>query len=213
MRKIFCVIAAVFVLLPLAAQDFNPAAGPLEGVWKSEDEDEAEVIIFVGNLILVKDDWDDSYEVLPGMIYKNGEALGPVVETDFGGYEDYETLFSYKLSGNTLKIIAEDDDEESYVKAPDDILRNKSRLEGIWAFSYQNPYNSEEAGELLWIFTGGLIIAAMKTDSSFQYAEAIEFTSTDATITAMDDTISYTLSGNELTLTDGDETLVFTRRR
>jgi hypothetical protein len=208
MKKIFYAFAALLALLPpaLSAQDFNPARGPLEGVWENE-EDYEEVIVFIGNLILERN-WDSTYEVYPGMVYKNGEAFA--MEPDL---EETEHMFSYKLSGNTLKII-DGDDEISYTKSRDDILRNKGPLEGIWEAPYRNPDNPDEIWQYAWIFSGELMIATMKSEFYTDYMAAeFSYSDLDNTLTAEGDTISCKVSGDLMTLTDGPATMQLTRKR
>lgn len=209
MKKIFCFIAAVLVLLPpaLRAQEFDPARGPLEGVWENED-DEEDVIIFIGNLALQRN-WDETYDVMPGMVYRNGEAYS---QTD----PEPEYMFDYTVSGNTLTLTDEYDDVTSYKRSNNAILQNKSRLEGVWSGPYQNPNDADEIFELSWIAIGGLLIESVKDDFSIDYSDAIEFvySASDNTITAMGNTISCMVSGDEMTLTPDDSiTVVLTRRR
>jgi hypothetical protein len=203
MKKIFCLIAAVLVLLPpaLRAQEFDPARGPLEGVWENE-EDEEDVLIFVGNLFLEKD-WDSTYSVYPGIEYANGKARSSAEPDD---------VFNYKLSGNSLTLTDEYDDVTRYKRSDNAILQNKSRLEGVWTTAYSE---SGMTAVMTWIFIGQLVIMSMETDSFTEYAPGFEFTYSDAdhTMTAMDDTISCVLSGDTLTLSDDDESFVLTRRK
>jgi hypothetical protein len=209
MKKI-CLIAAVLVLLPLAlsAQEFNPAGGPLEGVWENETDDE-EVIIFIGNLILEKN-WDSTYDVVPGMVYRNGEAYS-LAESESG---EPEYMFSYKLSGSTLEFTDKTDEYDEirrFKRAGDSILRNKSPLEGSWAGSYPGDIT----GVFTWIFAGELLIMSLETDSYTEYSDGLEFvySDVDKTLTAMEDSISCEVSGDVMTLGDEDDTLVLTRKR
>jgi hypothetical protein len=209
MKKILCSIAAALVLLPLAlqAQDFNPARGPLEGVWKDESN---ATIIFVGNLVL-EPSWDSVYDVMPGVIYRNNEILGP----DDPGSEQtgYSAICSYELSGNTLKLTGDDGYEEVYVRSGDDILRSKSRLEGVWAAPYSDPDYPGISADMTWIFTGRLMIMMLQSDSVSQCAAA-EFSCSDEAIILEDgSSMSYTISGNVLTLIgDSDDTFVLTKK-
>jgi hypothetical protein len=210
MKRIFCVIAAVLVLLPpvLAAREFNPAKGPLEGVWENE-EDEEEVLIFTGNLVLEKSWRDSGYEVYPGMVYTNGEAYS---EADPESGPEY--MFGYKVSGNTLELTDEYDDVTKYKRSGDAILQNKSRLEGIWEGSLQNPDNPDLIVEFAYIFLGELMIASMKLESYTEYmAAGFSYSDLDNTLSSMDDTISCTVSGDAMTLTDGSVTVVLARKR
>jgi hypothetical protein len=214
MKKILCFIAAALVLLPLvlSAQEFDPARGPLEGVWKNETDD-AGVIIFIGNLILTSEG-NFTYNVMPGIRYRDGEILVP----DEPGSEqmEYYTI-SYELSGNTLKLI-NDGYEEIYVQSGDGLLQNKSRLEGVWTTLYRDPDSPEIAANLTWIFTGVLMIMSVQSDlfGPARLYQAAEFSCSDEVITGPDDfTIPYTLSGDVLTLMvglSGIDTIVLTRK-
>jgi hypothetical protein len=209
MKKIFYSAMTFFFLLPLAlsAQEFNPAAGPLEGIWINKD-DEEELIIFVGNLFLEKDG-ESTYMVLPGMKYRNGKAQSSA-EPDYA--------FNYKLSGNTLTLTDEYDDDTIYKRSGDGILQNKSALEGIWTAPYSD---SDITGVMTWICVGRLVIMSMEilaeTDSLNRHEYmGFEFTysDTDNTITLMGDSVSCKVSGNTMTLSgDGGESLVFTRKK
>jgi hypothetical protein len=206
MKKIY-VIAAVFVLLPLAlwSQEFNPAKGPLEGVWENET-DEENVLIFTGNLMLEKD-WDSTYDVTP-MVYRNGEAYG-LMDPD---YDEY--MFTYRLSGTTLEITDQYEEFRSFKRSGDAILQNKSPLEGIWKGSLQNPDNPDEIVTETYIFTGELMIILLEIDSYTEYM-GLEFVYSDVdnTLTAMDDSVSCKVSGDTMTLSDEKITIVFTRER
>jgi hypothetical protein len=201
MKKIFYLIAAVLVLLPsaLSAQEFNPARGPLEGVWEIEDE---EVIIFIGNLILQKNIRASFYDVIPGMVYRNGKAFGSA---------EYDVMFDYELSENTLTLITEGE-EIIYTKSRDDILQNKGPLEGIWKSAASDSDTTET---LIWIITGALLIEATETDSYTAYGGGLEFiySDVDDTITAMDETISCAVSGGTMTLTSDSQAVVLIRER
>jgi hypothetical protein len=168
MKKVFCLIAAALVLLPLAlsAQEFNPARSPLEGAWEAQD---GEVIIFVGNLILQKDIWASFYDIMPGMVYRNGKAFGPAEPN--GVQTEYDFMFDYKLSENTLKIFI-DGDELIYTKSRDDMLQNKGPLEGIWKSAVSDSDTTET---LIWIITGELLIQANEADSYTKYEGGLEF--------------------------------------
>jgi hypothetical protein len=203
MKKNFCLIAAVMVLLPLAlsAQEFNPAAGPLEGVWENETDDE-DVIIFIGNLALGKNS-DATYLVYPGMEYGNGEAYS-LAEPKY--------TFNYKLSGNILTLTDEYDYNTNYKRSSDAILQNKGPLEGIWTAVYSY---SDITAVMTWICIGQLLIMSVEADSFTKYMDGFEFiySDTDHTMTAMNDTISCVLSGDTMTMGDDDESFVFTRRK
>jgi hypothetical protein len=202
MKKIFCSVVVFLFLLPLAlsAQKFKAARGPLEGVWENET-DEEDVIIFTGNLILEKN-WDSTYSVYPGMEYRNGKVQSSA---------EPEYAFKYKLSGNTLTLIDEYDYGTIYKRSNDAILRNKSRLEGIWTAPYSD---SDITVMMTWICVGQLLIMSAELDSRTEYAPGFEFIYSDAdnTITLMDDsTASCKISGDTMTISNGGESLVFTR--
>jgi hypothetical protein len=210
MKKILCLIATVLVLLPLvlSAQDFNPAKGPLEGVWENETDNE-DVIIFVGNLVL-EPDFGSTYDVTP-VIYQDGKILEP--DEPGSKQTGYHTVCNYKLSGNTLRLIR-DDYVEVYVRSGDDILQNKSPLEGVWSASYPVP-DYPESASITWIFTGGLMILSMQADFFSQYGAA-QFSYSDEAIylPGGGPTTFYTISGNTLTLFDNDESdpIVLTKK-
>jgi hypothetical protein len=203
MKKIFCLIAAFSVLLPLAlsAQAFNPAGGPLEGVWETEDEG---IIIVTGNLMLKgeKDGGGSFYDIMPGMVYRNGEAFGP---------EEYDIMFDYELSGNTLKILM-GDVALICTKSRNDILRNKGPLEGIWKGEI---FNSDTAETIVWIITGGLLIEAAGTGSYLEYWSGLEFvySAADDTLIGLGETISCVVSGDTMTITNDSRTAVLIRER
>jgi hypothetical protein len=203
MKRIFCVIVTALFLLPLAlsAQEFDPARGPLEGVWENESDDE-DVIIFTGNLALGKNS-DATYSVYPGMEYENSKVRSPT-EPDY--------TFSYKLSGNILTLTDEYDYTTNYKRSSDAILQNKGPLEGVWTAVYSD---SDITGVMTWICIGRLLIMLMESDSFSGYSDGYEFTysDTDHTMTAMNDTISCVLSGDTMTMGDDEESFVFTRRK
>ncbi|MDR0997871.1 MAG: hypothetical protein LBL70_02295 [Treponema sp.] len=203
MKKIFYSVLTVLFLLPpaLSAQEFNPARGPLEGVWETET-DEENLIIFTGNLFLIKDR-GSAYTVYPGMEYGNGRAHSPAA-----GY-----AFNYKVSGNTLTIADEYNEGINFKRSNDVILQNKSPLEGIWTAPYSD---SDITGVITCIFTGRLLIALLESDSFFQYSysDGLEFTysDTDSTIVTMEGTISCVVSGDTMTLSDEKDSLVFRKK-
>jgi hypothetical protein len=208
LMKKMCVIAAVFVLLPLAlwAQEFNPAKGPLEGVWENET-DEEDVLVFTGNLMLEKNR-DSTYSIYPGMVYRNGEAYG-LMDPD---YDEY--MFTYRLSGNTLEITEQYEKFRSFKRSGDAILQNKSPLEGIWTGSFRNPDNPDEILAFTYIFTGQLMIASAKGDASEAYVAAkFSYSDSDNTLTSMGDSVSCKVSGDTMTMRDKEITLVLTRKR
>ncbi|MDR1278485.1 MAG: hypothetical protein LBK02_07020 [Treponema sp.] len=206
MKKFFCPIAVILALLPLtlSAQEFNPVRGPLEGVWKIEDE---ELIIFTGNLMLHKNIWSSSYDITPGIVYENGKAFGPAESNETP--TEYEVMFNYELSENALKIIVEGD-ELICPKSPDDILQNKGPLEGIWTGTISDSDTTET---LIWIIIGELLIEATETDSYTNYGGALEFiySDLDNTLTALGEAISCAVSGDTMTITNDFQTVVLTR--
>jgi hypothetical protein len=208
MKKIFCLVMAFFVLLSLAlsAQDFNPARGPLEGVWETEDE---ETVIFIGNLILKKNIQASFYDVVPGMVYRNGEAFGPVEPDEV--QTEYDIMFDYELSENTLKMFI-DGDEIFYTKSRDDILQNKGPLEGIWKGVVSDSHTPQT---LIWIIAGELLIEATETDSYTEYGGGLEFvySGLDNTLVGLGETVSCTVSGDTMIITDDAQTVVLTRER
>jgi hypothetical protein len=208
MKKIFCLITAVLVLLfpALSAQEFNPARGPLEGGWEAQDGD---VIIFIGNLILQKYVRASFYDITPGMVYRNGEAFGPAEPNE--AQTEYDIMFNYELSESTLKIMAEGD-ELIYTKSRDDILQNKGPLEGVWKGAFSD---SDSTGTLIWIIAGELLIEAYETDSYTEYGGGLEFiySDLDNTIIAMDETIFCVVSGDTMTIGNDSQTVVLTRKR
>jgi hypothetical protein len=201
MTQIFCVTAIVLYLLPLAlaAQEFNPARSPLEGVWENESDDE-DVIIFTGNFILEKNR-DSTYSVYPGIKYENSKVHSPT-----------EPDFNYKLSGNILTLTDEHDASINFIRSNNAILQNKGPLEGIWTAVYSD---SDITGVLTWICIGRLLIMSMESDSFSGYSDGYEFiySDTDHTMTAMNDTISCVLSGDTMTLSFDSNSFVFTRRK
>jgi hypothetical protein len=200
MKNIFCFIAAFLCLQSLSAQEFKPAKGPLEGVWENEDDDE-EVLIFIGNLILGKD-WDSTYSVYPGVEYRNGRAQSSVEPDD---------VFYYKLSGNSLTITNEYGNA-NYKRSGDAILRNKGPLEGSWTLVHYSELDIP--GTMTWIFIGQLLIMSAEIDSRTEY-EGLEFTysETDNTITHMGDSVSCMVSGDTMTISEDGESMVFTRKK
>jgi hypothetical protein len=202
MKRIFCVIAVVLFLLPLAlsSQDFNPAAGPLEGDWENEVDEEA-VIVFTGNLFLERN-WGSTYTVFPGMKYGNGNARSST---------EPEYAFNYELSGNSLTLTDEYNEDIHYKRSGDTILQNKSALEGIWTTVYSD---SHITGVLTLIFIGQLLIMSMEGDSFSGYSSGYEFTysDTDHTITNAEGVAPCMVSGDTMTLGDDDESFVFTRK-
>jgi hypothetical protein len=201
MKKIFCLIAAVLVVLPpaLGAQEFDPARSPLEGVWENE-EDAEDVLIFTGNFILEKNR-NSTYTVYPGIEYRNGKVHNPT-----------EPDFNYKLSGNILTLTDEYDESINFKRSHDAILQNKGPLEGIWTAEYSD---SDITVLMTFIFIGQLVIMSGEVDSRTEYMDGLEFTysDTDHTMTAMNDSISCVLSGDTLTLSDDGESVVFTRKK
>jgi hypothetical protein len=146
---------------------------------------------------------------MPGMVYKNGEAYS---ERDPESGPEY--MFGYKLSGNTLELTDEYDDVTKYKKSGGAILQNKSRLEGIWEGSLRNPDNPDEIAEFAYMFLGELMIASMKLESYTEYiAAGFSYSDLDNTLTSTGDTISCTVSGDAMTLTDGSVTVVLTRKK
>jgi hypothetical protein len=203
MKKIFCLIAAFSALLPLAlsAQEFNPARGPLEGVWEMADED---IIIFTGNLMLKGEkDGGSFYDIMPGMVYRNGQAFGSA---------GYDIMFDYELSGNTLKIFMEDA-ALICTKSRNDILRNKGPLEGIWKGGFSK--SSDTTATIVWIITGGLLIEAAETGFSTEYEGGLEFiySEADDTLIGLGETISCVVSGDTMIITNDSRTAVLTRER
>jgi hypothetical protein len=215
MKNIFCAATAVLFLLPWArplalfAQEFKAVRSPLEGVWENEDNEEAD-IVFTGNLFLEKRQ-DSTYAVYPGMEYRNGEAYS-LANPELG---EPKYIFSYELSGNTLTLTDEYDEYSegmSYKRTGSELLQNKSAIEGIWTTSYSD---ADITGVMSFIFIGQLLIMSLETDSFTEYAEGFEFfySGEDNTLTAMDGTISCTVSGDTMTVSGGGESMVFTRKK
>jgi hypothetical protein len=208
MKKFFCLIAAILVLLPLAlaAQEFNPSKGPLEGVWEIEDEG---VFIFTGNLILQKNIWSSSYDIMPGIVYENDKAFGPVESNET--QTEYESIFNYELSESALKIIVEGD-ELICTKSPDDVLQNKGPLEGIWTSTISDSDTTET---LIWIIIGELLIEATESAFYTKYEGGLDFiySDLDNSLTALGETISCSVSGDTMTITNDFQTVVLTRKR
>jgi hypothetical protein len=217
MKKVLCCITAAFLLLPsaLCAQDFNPAAGPLEGVWTNETNAE-DVLIFAGNLALLST-LNFRYDVIPDILYRNGEILAP--DESGSRRTEYSVISTYELSGKTLKLAGVQLTGESqatvYTRAGDDILRTRSRLEGVWTSRYQYP-GETSVRNMTCIFKGELMILLVESDTWSNYSAA-RFTWSDTSLAFLDgSTTAYTISGNLLTIQDdtpgSSENLVLTRK-
>jgi hypothetical protein len=124
--------------------------------------------------------------------------------------------FNYKISGNSLILTNEYDNNDNinFKRSSDAILRNKGTLEGSWTLVHYSE--SDIPGKLTWIFIGQLLIMSMEIDSRTEYV-GVEFAYSDAdnTITLMDDSdgASCKVSGDTMTISEGGESMVFTREK
>ena len=190
MRKII-ILLILCITLPFAAAAQQITASPFEGFWvwdEKGDEDLIDIteLIFFGNVLIC---YDTFYEFYYAYEFT---YTGQVIE-----FSDYffDEVWQYKLSGNTLVIIDEDDYIFSYIK------RNpaKNPLEGFWK-AIESSFDDFSDYDLFLIFIDNLFV--INEDG---YLDVFDVDFFDGKFYAGMEYLDYNVNGDILTLFDSDD--------
>ena len=210
MKKVVLLFAVLCVLSgAVSAQQIRPS--PLEGRWvwdgKGEEPSDCSELIFFGNVMLFT---EDGLPVYQGLRFTH--------KTGIITFADGELEWKYRVFGNLLTIIDEEEKSFNYKK----VNARKSPIEGIWKITGGVDYDPDEDQHL--IFVGDLMVME---DGDEYIGFTINFKGSifhptlsflqqelDEDVTEeelMEMAMEYRLSGRTLTLTQGEEEVILTK--
>ena len=210
MKKAVLLFAVLCVLSgAVSAQQIRPS--PLEGRWvwdgKGEEPPDCSELIFFGNVALFT---EEGLPVYQGVSFAHKAGI-----ISFG---DNDLEWKYRVFGNLLTIIDEEEKNFSYKKAN----MRKSPIEGIWKITGGVDYDPDEdqylifVGDLMVMEDGDGYIGFTIDFKGRVFHPSLNFFQQELGEDATDEELmemamEYRISGRTLNLTHEEEDVVLTK--